>query len=425
VTVHVSGSAKSWKLEVFRIGYYAGLGGALIERVGPFSGHRGKPAKVVDGAQVANWPVAATIDTAAWPEGFYLLHVVVGRKRTTVPLVVRSASAKGKVAMISSVTTWQAYNLWGGQSLYGGGAESAFEGRSHAVNFDRPYDQKSHDILTAFEIPLVRAAEESGVALAWLTNVDIALDPALLDGALGAASSGHDEYWPLEYRRALEKVRDGGGNLAFFGANAGYWRVRLGDPGTGAGRLMTCYKSASRDPVTGPTTTARWRDSPDAAPENEIVGQLYDSFPVQGAMEIVDPKFFLFAGTGVKAGARLEGLIGPEIDRVYPLSSTPRPIQVPALSPATCRGSQTWSTMAYYTTKSGAGVFSTGTMGWTRALPRPGSTPGMSDAAKAFSRTVTRNVFKALATSDLGKVHPATDQLEEVSLPSNNTSGAA
>ncbi|MEI6621595.1 MAG: N,N-dimethylformamidase beta subunit family domain-containing protein [Actinomycetes bacterium] len=425
VNLHVSTSASQWGVEVFRIGYYDGLGGIRVASAGPFPGHKGAAASSsTGGAAVANWPVSAQVSTEGWAPGFYLLHLIANGRRIQLPLVVRSETARDAVAVVVSATTWQAYNLWGDRSLYRS-AGGAFEGRSSAVSFDRPYGDTALTLLNAFEIPIVRVAEESGVPLAWFANTDIALDPPLLEGALAAVSTGHDEYWPPAYRQALVSLRDGGGNLAFLGANAGYWRVRLSDPGSGPGRLMTCYKDAGADPVKGPTATARWRDNPNPAPENQVIGQLYDAFPVDGPMVIRDPDFFLFADTGVRAGTELGGLIGPEIDRVYDLRTTPRPIQVPALSPVTCRGKQTWSTVAYYTTESGAGVFSTGTMGWSRSLPRPERMATISAAAKAFTHKVTINVFRAIATPGLGRQHPADDQLEQVHLPTTNTSGAA
>ena len=62
-----------------------------------------------------------------------------------------------------------------------------------------------------------------------MTNIDITLNPNLLDGAVAAVSGGHDEYWSIPYRDALTRLRDAGGNLAFFGANGCYWRVRIPD----------------------------------------------------------------------------------------------------------------------------------------------------------------------------------------------------
>jgi hypothetical protein len=427
VPVHVSTSASQWTLEAFRIGDYDGLGGVRIAQLGPFDGAKRSGAKEVGSTHtmVAGWPVSAEIDTTGWPPGFYLVHAIANNKRTEFPLVIRSASSDGAVAMIGSATTWQAYNLWGGKSLYGGEAGELVK-RSYAVSLDRPYDKKGRSLLYAFEIPLVRVAEESGVPLAWMTNIDITLNPNLLDGAVAAVSGGHDEYWSIPYRDALTRLRDAGGNLAFFGANGCYWRVRIPDSGADAGKLVTCYKSAALDPVKdSPQTTARWRDAPYPKPENMIIGQLYDAFPAAGAMAIRDPDFFLFADTGATKGSKYPGLIGPETDRYYDVKTTPRPIQIPALSEFDSRGKKTWSTVTYYSTDSGAGVFATGTMGWVRALPRPNKIPGVPAESTAFAKQVTLNVLREMAKGPLGKSNPATDDSKDVNLPTTNTTGSA
>lgn len=422
----VSTRADSWRARVFRIGAYEGKGGALVAEAGPFRGWaQGGPrsdsrTRLVD----APWKRSAELDTTGWPEGQYLIHLVAGGKAAYVPLVVRSTSAEGKVVVISSTTTMAAYNLWGGRNLYGNEAKT-FDARSFAVSLDRPVASANIPFLMSYEVSLARAAEAAGVPLAWMTNVDVTLDPKMITGARGLVSPGHDEYWSVPYRDALVRLRDQGGNLAFAGANAGYWRVRLDDSDNGPGRRIVCYKSAALDPRGGAEdTTARWRDSPRPQPENEVVGMLYDAFPAKGNLRITDPDFFLFSGTGVREGQTLLNLVGDEIDRFYPLENTPRPIQLPAVSPVTCRGNRTWSTMSYYTTQSGAGVFAAGTMNWTRALPRPDGGTG-DKSAKEFVAGVTRNLLREMAEGPMGRSHPARDDSQRVELPAHNTSGAA
>ena len=426
VSLYVSSAADSWTLDVYRIGNYAGLGGAKIASAGPFPGKQQGPPKQDSKtrAMSAPWTVSTQLDTAGWPEGLYLLRVNAKGLSRHVPLIVRSTSAVGKVAYVGAAATWQAYNIWGGRSLYGN-EQVNFAERSYAVSFDRPYDDKGIGLLHAFEVPLARVADESAVPLAWFANTDIDQHPELLNGAIAVVSPGHDEYWSVPHRDAMTKARDAGANLTFFGANGSYWRVRASDTATGPGRLITCYKSAALDPVQGPSTTARWRDKPDPRPENEMIGQMYDAYPVQGPLTIRDPDFFLFAGTGVSQGSQLDGLLGPETDRYYPNADAQHPTQLPALSDVTCNGKKSWSTASYYTTPSGSGVFATGTMAWTRALPRPILIPGATHATVRFTHAVTLNTFAALASGPLGKSHPAKDDAGSASLPNHNTSGAA
>ena len=125
------------------------------------------------------------------------------RLRTTsgwehqVPYIVSSPSAAGTVAVVVPVTTWQAYNLWGGYSLYDG---PTGDRRSWAVSFDRPY----HGVggMNDFHIsvvPIVVRAEMTGEPLSYFANIDLHDDHDLLAGALGYVSTGHDEYWTPEH----------------------------------------------------------------------------------------------------------------------------------------------------------------------------------------------------------------------------------
>ncbi len=270
---------------------------------------------------MAPWHVSLTADTTGWEPGFYVL-----RLRTTsgwehqVPYIVSSPSAAGTIAVVVPVTTWQAYNLWGGYSLYDG---PTGDRRSWAVSFDRPY----HGVggMNDFHIsvvPIVVRAEMTGEPLSYFANVDLHDDHDLLAGALGYVSTGHDEYWTPSMRTTVETARDAGTNLAFLGANTAYWRVRLDDRPTGPRRLMTGYRhDAALDPLRDETpaeATSRFRDAPAAEPENALTGMLYECYPVDADYVVVSPKWWGFAGTGVRYGTAIPGLVGGESDRVYP-----------------------------------------------------------------------------------------------------------
>lgn len=423
--LHVSTSADQFNIEVYRIGHYDGQGGALIAKAGPFTGRSQNKAMESDGSRMtaARWQSSAVLDTSDWTEGLHLIHVIVGKKRTEAPVLVRSDSTDGKVALIAAPMTWQAYNTWGGRSLYRS-ENGSFAERSFAVSLDRPMAPTGRTVFYAFEVPIFQQAEAADVPLAYTTNIDISSNGSTLAGAKGAVSTGHDEYWTVDYRNALEKARDAGTNIAFLGANAGYWRVRLQDSDTGPDRTVACYKSAALDPMTGPSTTARFRDSPDSRPEAAITGQLYDAFPANGDMTIRDPDFFLFDGTDVSEGQKISRLLGPETDRYYPISASPDRLQIPALSPVTCNGKATWSTMTYYTADSGAGVVATGTMGWTRAMPRP-INAGFPQQTTEFVSHVTNNLLQAMASGPMGNDHPVRDDTGDVKLPSTSTTGAS
>ena len=180
---------------------------------------------------------------------------------------------------------------------------------------------------------------------------------------------GHDEYWTPTMRDRVASARDRGTNLAFIGANTMYWRIRLANRPTGPNRLIVGYRSdAFADPAPSEQDTARFRDAPSPHPENDVTGMQYECFPVDTDYRIVSPGWWGFRGTGVGEGDRFEHLVGIEADRVYPIASTPRPLQILSHTTYRCRGTGTSSESTYYTTSSGAGVIDLGTLRWTCAL---------------------------------------------------------
>ena len=201
--------------------------------------------------------------------------------------------------------------------------------------------------------------------------------------------------------------------------------MRLAGSPLGANRVVVGYKSTT-DPVDGPTTTVRFRDRPDPRPEEALTGQRYDCNPVRGDLVVRDPAFFLFRGTGAKAGSRYGGLIGVEVDRPYPSRATPRPLQVPALSPVRCGTSyRTWSGFVYHSDRSGAGLVSVGTMNWVRALRGPDARLGLTRESSRFARAVTDTLFRAMAAGPMGAAVPATDEIDDLGLPARSTTDVA
>jgi hypothetical protein len=319
-----------------------------------------------------------------------------------------------------SALTWQAYNTWGGKSSYNDDEGTGFSQRAYAMSFDRPYaNGYGSGKYLEYENPVVLRAEALKIPLAYETDIDIATVPGLLDGALGYVSMGHDEYWTSSQRTAVESARDKGTNLAFLGANVSYWQVRLRDAASGPHRIIDIYKSTADDPVKGDEATVNFRDV--GRPENQMTGQMYECYPARGEYTVLNPEFFLFAGTGAKAGSTYSKIAGIEVDRANPVAGTPRPLEVVAKSKVTCGKGHTWSTSSYYTVPSGAGVFSTGTMGWVMS----GLSTKTNSRTRTFVGKVTDNLFRAMAAGPMGKDHPATDNLDTLGLSTSLHTGSA
>jgi len=236
-------------------------------------------------------------------------------------------------------------------------------------------------------------------------------------------SLGHDEYWTTGMRATVTRARDAGTNVAFLGANAVYWRIRFADEVDGQPRTVVGYKSAALDPVSGPATCAHWRAEPCPDPENSLLGSLYEDFPAQGSLVVEDPAHFLFHGTGARRGSAYPGVIGTEINRAYPIAGTPGTLRIVAHSPVTGPAGPTYADMTYYTTPSGAGVFSVGTMLWNKVLRGIDDTFGITASSVAFARTVTDNLLSAMAAGPMGRSHPAVSNLAALHESSRTSTG--
>jgi hypothetical protein len=430
VGLKVSTTEGGYEAAAYRIGSYRGGTGAFVWESGFRRGRVQAPARLEPTETrtvVAPWKRDLTVDTTRWLPGFYVftLRTPTGWQ-TQVPYVVTSPSARGTVALVAPVTTWQAYNAWGGYSLYEG---PAGDRGSYAVSFDRPYNGATgaNDYRTA-AIPIIVRAEQTGAALSYFTNVDLHVRPGSLDGALGYVSMGHDEYWTPTMRTEVMAARDAGTNLAFLSANTMYWRVRLTDRPTGKARLLTGYRDAAHlDPLrdTDPdAATSRFRDHPLPRPEHDLLGMQYECFPVDVDLVVVTPGWWGFEGTGVARGDRIPGLIGPEADRVYPDATLPRPLQVLGHTPYDCRGVATSAQTIYYTAPSGAGVFNAGTLRWGCALVDRCERP-LGRVTARFVRMVTGNLVRGFAEGPVGGEHPARDNVETFHLSSLNTVSAS
>jgi hypothetical protein len=412
VTLFVS-TAAAWDVTAYRMGWYGGDMGRLVWR-SPQQKGTVQPKPAIDAnthTAEARWSPSLRVKVADdWLPGDYLLVL-----RSTdggahdVPLTVRDDNSTAGLVIVNAVTTWQAYNTWGGCSLYVcPGLKGAK--RATVVSFDRPYDHGynagSADFLD-HELSLVALAEQIGLDVTYVTDVDLDRNPSLVLRHKGVVSLGHDEYYSSSMRGGLVAARDGGVNLAFLGANAVYRRIRLEPSWDGRSRRREVNYRTMDDPAAAKdprAATVQWRLAPLNLPEAEIVGIQYACSPVSADLRIVDPSSWVFAGTGVTNGTTLPNVVANEYDRVFPGPWTPTNLEVLAHSPLTCRGKADYADMAYYSAPSGAGVFASGSIHWICSID--GLCPTTNEAA-AVVRQVTENVLVAFATGPAGTAHPS------------------
>src|SRR5579864_733064 len=181
VRLFVSTKDTGYHVEAYRIGYYGGLGARLVWRSAELPG-RLQAAAVRDhqtNMVTAPWTPSLSVPlTPAFVPGVYLFKLVSDSGvQHYIPLTVRDDRSTAAFVIQNSVTTWQAYNLWGGYDLYegkNGSGGSDFEHRARVVSFDRPYamGQGSGDFL-GNEFPLISLVESLGLDVTYWTDVDL------------------------------------------------------------------------------------------------------------------------------------------------------------------------------------------------------------------------------------------------------------
>jgi hypothetical protein len=182
------------------------------------------------------------------------------------------------------------------------------------VSFRRPFDVfDGAGFFFYGDFHLIVWLERAGHDVTYLTSIDLHEDRLGLPRLM--VSGFHDEYWSGQMRSAVETALGTGTNLAFFGANSIYWRIRID------GDRMTCLKdegSAERDPDGGELTTT-WRDRRVGASEHLLLGTRYESyhFPYGDGFDwtVTNQDAWLYEHTGLRAGDRIPGLVGYEWDR--------------------------------------------------------------------------------------------------------------
>jgi fibronectin type 3 domain-containing protein len=398
--------APSVDIFIYRSGSYGGTGGRLISTIPtvPVSAQPGCTTDTTTGLyDCSNWSVTQTVTTTAnWPSGVYLIRVArhdTGAD-TNVLVVVRDDERHADVLYGVPDTTYQAYNNYGGKSLYphNSTASNTVTGSNRAakVSYDRPYlnqhDGLAHDWYTFTDYATVAWLERAGYDISYTAVSDLERRAASVLDHRVFVSGSHDEYWSLAMRTALEQARANGTRLFFTGANEVYWKVRF-EPSSVSGaqdRVLVCYKtsqSGPADPSGIPTGT--WRDPAGAnRPENALSGVMYVGqaaftyFPFKVTAAQGQDRIWRYTGldtqpvgssttfgtalTGWEWDARVSN--GQEPAGVVTLSGSPATGDILQDSGGVWAPGSTTSNAAKYTWPSGSLVVSTGTNHWNWGL---------------------------------------------------------
>ncbi|MBV8682444.1 MAG: hypothetical protein JO111_06195 [Caulobacteraceae bacterium] len=320
------------RLEVFRVGAADPQKVWVSDFVDvPYRGATMSGASIGPG-----WPPTfADIDTTGWPPGCYYGDVVemttAVRDVKACFWVVRNPKRSGRILLRLGTNTYQAYNDWGGHSIYPNDDD---ENRGLIISFDRPCTPSfwEYDV---FMVQWLEGLAQSLGGVDYATNFDVHSDPTILDPYALVITGSHDEYWSKEEFDAFwRRIFQQGRNVAFFGANTAYCQVRYGDldraPGTpDRGRQLVCYKTAS-DPITrrGGSTDPRLLETSNfrtdaRRPESMLLGGAFQNWfepatPQRPTFHVARTDLPFFEGTGWKVGDPAADVIGYEWDNRDP-----------------------------------------------------------------------------------------------------------
>lgn len=287
-------TASAVQLDIYRLGYYGGFGARKVATI-PSSDitETNQPSCLTDSAtglvDCGNWTTSAswTVPTTA-TSGIYFAKATRADTggASHIFFIVRDDDGRSDLLFQTSDTTWQAYNRYGGNSLYVGNPV----GRAYKVSYNRPFTTREYapeDWVFNAEYPMVRWLEANGFNVSYSTDVDTDRRGAELLEHKVFLSVGHDEYWSGQQRANVETARGQGVHLAFFSGNELFWKTRWESsisPDATPNRTLVSYKethaNAKIDPLPN-VWTGTWRDprfSPPAdggRPENALTGTIF------------------------------------------------------------------------------------------------------------------------------------------------------
>jgi hypothetical protein len=306
----------------------------------------GRPGTGLDGEPLEPWPAYEFAVPEEWRSGVYVGVLVEGDeqgrdvsdldrstpdgRQAKVLFVVRAGGGSARILYKLPLLTYHAYGIvapgmyelagepWSwcfynwidlplqmppGLSVHRPGGGTG--GWPYDLpNFD-PYDPTPRQTFVHWDARLVGWLENEGYDVDFCTDMDLHREGAdLLRPYRLLVSAGHDEYWSVAMRDAVEGWVAGGGNAAFFSGNTCWWRVVFSEETTFV-RVET------------------WAES--GRPENSMIGVSFrnggerdrDDHPVPVGYRVQDAGHWVYAGTGLRDGdvfGAEENLIGYECD---------------------------------------------------------------------------------------------------------------
>jgi hypothetical protein len=313
----------NFTIDIYRLGYYAGLGGCWKHSSGELPGKTQPTPEPDPSRRLMNchWESSYELEIPDdWTSGVYVgkLTETGSGLQSYVIFIVRDRRAVDLLFQCSD-HTWQAYNRWPSQfSLYDDGLNEWHWGNKAEVSFNRPYG-KYCQIMDAplslgsgefflWEFPFVYWLEQHGYDVSYVSNTDLHVSGDLLQRCKGFLSVGHDEYWTIDMFRHVQAAIQAGTSVGFFSGNAVCGKVEWNE----------AERSIRRVGVFGPPGgTREFHEMSSLKHErpyaNELIGA-HSTGPVTGGADWICtlPEHWIYEGTGMSLGDRIPGVIGWE-----------------------------------------------------------------------------------------------------------------
>ena len=439
-------NAASYSIKIYRIGYYNGNGARLMQNLGIFSGVV-QPAGISDAStgliDCSNWS-----ESASWAipsnavSGLYVAKLErTGGGSNHIAFIVRNDSRNSDLYFQFPDATWQAYNGYGGNSMYDG-TTSWPSGHAVKVSYNRPMfpynslfntDARQSDWYMNAEYPMIRWMERNGYDITYTSCNDVEKNGSRLLNHKVFISIGHDEYISKQQKANIEAARNAGVHLAFFSGNEFYWKTRWESSDGTEDRTLVCYKEgflgdgslAERtcgskcDPSA--EWTGLWRTGEDydaGTPENKLTGQIsWTEYPANILVPAFYKKIRLWRNTSVAALAPGQtaslgiNTLGFEWDYEQPQYAASYPEG--RFTASSTNANNLTHKLSLYRHSSGALVFGAGTVQWSWGLD--GNHWDGSDVVSTAMQQATANLFADMGAqpgslqSDLAPATQSTD----------------
>ncbi len=317
-------SASAFKIAIFRLGWYGGDGGRLIEEMNGGASYAAASQPTCNSLSLGsvdcgNWsPVDTYYPASTAVSGLYLARVTTDAGRTTgrlIPFVIRDDSRDSDVLAQIPDTTWQSYAVYDSNgSLYpsnGGPADT----NTHAVSYRRPLlggtqpdnyeisfynhtgfnpEHRPTNLFFDTIVPTIRFLERNGIFASYTTGQQVARDFAATTSSPSSSqllgnskprtflTMGHDEYWSQEQRNNVARARRAGTHMMFLSGNDMFWKINWVN--SSSYEQFRCYKESGRPPSgieDQADFTGQWADgryspstssSDETGPENGTTG---------------------------------------------------------------------------------------------------------------------------------------------------------